>query len=118
MQRIDEIRERLGAADTDDYLDWRVIPRQYGPCEACGRGYVDHPSHEHRFVPTEKAHPPMVVAGDYVDEGEPDVCIEVVSEHEDATAQFIAHAPSDIRFLLDELDAAHRALAAAEGVTA
>lgn len=47
----------------------------------------------------------VVVAGEYTNEGEPDMWIDVVySADEVADADFIAGAPEDIRFLLSEVE--------------
>jgi hypothetical protein len=46
----------------------------------------------------------MIVAGDYADEGEPDLVVEVwASADNKADAEFIAHAREDVPKLLDEV---------------
>jgi hypothetical protein len=47
----------------------------------------------------------FVVAGDYAAEGEPDLVVEVWgSEDIEADADFIAHAPNDVKRLLGEVE--------------
>ncbi|HHY66011.1 MAG TPA: hypothetical protein GX517_02205 [Alicyclobacillus sp.] len=73
--RLKEIEERVRKS-TDG--DWRSIGRR-----------LDLPGVE------------VIVAGDYVDEGEPDLIVEVsCSEDVSADADLIAHAREDILWLL------------------
>lgn len=90
VSKLGAIRRRLEAADKDG---WRLVPRRDG------------------------VHPHMIVAGDYADQGEPDVLIEVVSEHEAETAAFIVHAPQDIADLLAAVDATRDYIKATESVS-
>ncbi|GMA50173.1 hypothetical protein GCM10025857_67860 [Alicyclobacillus contaminans] len=86
-QEFQAIRERLSKVETDE---WR---------------YVGSHTDEHGAVSE------YIVAGDYANEGEPDLVIQVWGSEDDrAYAEFIAHVCEDVPRLLAEIERLREAL--------